>query len=253
MLKNNSVGIVKLKKKTFHILMSVHLAMVQALSVRYGFDCLGSEEERRRLALLGPEERFNALQIEFIGLAYRLETREMEIRETRKQLEEVTKERDALSMLQSDKSRGEFEERVITQYIKSHAVQALQMHTALEQDRQKLKSAIDADLLEHIPKSQITTLDSLLRAAGVKPRDSSTRARLHTLLGDHKGKHSVYPTDQVETMVLKIKGFAKEHTKHFTRVNPTPIETALPWVGGKRKHPVDKVWDSALERCRPRK
>jgi hypothetical protein len=235
----------------------VLLAMVQALSVRYGFDCLGSEVERRRLALLGPEERFNALQIEFIGLTYRLETREMEIRETRKQLEDVTKERDALAGLQSEKSKCELEERVITQYIKSHAVQALQMHTALEQDRQKLKSAIDADLLQNIPKSQITTLDSLLRAAGVKPKDSSTRARLHTLLEHHRGKHTVYPIDQVETMVVKIKGFAKEHTKHFTRISPTPIETALPWVGGKRKHPVDKVWDSALdamkERCRPRK
>jgi hypothetical protein len=35
---------------------AVLLAMVQALSVRYGCDCLGNENDRRYLASMGPEE-----------------------------------------------------------------------------------------------------------------------------------------------------------------------------------------------------
>ncbi len=68
---------------------AVLLAMVQALSVKQGYDCLGTESDRQRLAHMGPEERFRALQIEFVALTYRLETREMELRGTRAKLEEV--------------------------------------------------------------------------------------------------------------------------------------------------------------------
>ena len=164
---------------------AVLLSMVQALSVKYGFDCMGTENDRRRLARMGPEERFQALQIEFVGLSYRLETREMDIRATRARLEEMTRERDALSQLQSVKSRAEFEEKAVANYKRLHAAEAMEMQTAMERDRQKLKNAINADLMTHIPKQQAATLDDLLQTAGIKPKDSATRTRLHGLLAEH--------------------------------------------------------------------
>jgi hypothetical protein len=235
---------------------AVLLSMVQALSVKYGFDCMGTETDRRRLARMGPEERFQALQIEFVGLSYRLETREMDIRATRVRLEEMTRERDALSQLQSVKSRAEFEEKVVANYKRLHAAEAMEMQTAMERDRQKLKNAINADLMTHIPKQQAATLDDLLQAAGIKPKDSTTRTRLHGLLAEHREKQRLYPAGEVDKMVAKIREFAKDHKPHFEHVNPAPFQIKLPWTmgGGKRKHPVDKVWDGALdgldERCK---
>ena len=227
-------------------------AMVQALSVKYGCDCLGTEDDRRVLASMGPEERFRALQIEFIALAYRLETREMELRESMTRLSEVKKENTALKKMQSDDSRRLYEEEVVAKYKSTHTAEALQIHTALEQDRMKLKSAIDADLLEHIPKQRAVTLEDLLRAAGAKPKSTSTRSRLHALLSEYKDKHPFYPVEYVDEMVQKLKGFVTENTAEFDSTKAIPIATTLPWdsaVGGKRKHPVDKVWDCALDHC----
>jgi hypothetical protein len=201
---------------------------------------------------MGPEERFKALQIEFVALTYRLETREMEIRSTRAKLDEVNKECAALQKLTSVESKREFENAVITKYLRSHTEDAIEMQTALEHDRQKLKSAINADLLQHIPRSQAVTLEDILKHAGVKPKDSSTRSRLHTVLNEHRDAHKFYPANDMEAMVLKIDAFARENGKHFTHVTKSHHQhpsTLLPWestVGGKRKHPVDKVWDSAL-------
>ena len=227
-------------------------AMVQALSVKYGCDCLGTEDDRRVLASMGPEERFRALQIEFIALAYRLETREMELRESMTRLSEVKKENTALKKMQSDDSRRLYEEEVVAKYKSTHTAEALQIHTALEQDRMKLKSAIDADLLEHIPKQRAVTLEDLLRAAGAKPKNTSTRSRLHALLSEYKDKHPFYPVEYVDEMVQKLKAFVTENTAEFDSTKAIPIATTLPWdstVGGKRKHPVDKVWDCTLDHC----
>jgi hypothetical protein len=125
----------------------------------------------------------------------------------------------------------------------------LEMHTALEQDRQKLKAAINAELHQHLPKPRAAALDDILLAAGVKPKDSATRSRLHALLSEHK---KLYSTEEEEAMVLKVRAFADENVKLFDRVQPvSTLQLTLPWensVGGKRKHPVDKVWDCALER-----
>jgi hypothetical protein len=230
---------------------AVLLAMVQALSVKFGCECLGNEEERHHLASMGPEERFKALQIEFIALAYRLETREMELRASRTRLNETETECNMLKKLHSVESKQIYDEEVISKYTRTHAEEVLHMHTALEREKQKLKSAINADLIQHIPKQQAATLDDILLSAGLKPKDSSSRSRLHALLTDHKEKHKFYPTSDIEAMVLKLKKFAKDNTKHFDSVTPVPIQsTTLPWestVGGKRRHPVDKVWDSAFE------
>ena len=235
---------------------AVLLAMVQALSVNQGYDCIGTEDDRRILANMGPEERFRALQIEFVALTYRLETREMEIRATRAKLEEVSKECTTLQKLCSTDSRREFESTVITKYMRSHTEDAIEMQTALERDRQKLKSAINADILQHIPRSQAVTLEDILNNAGVKPKDSSTRSRLHAILNEHRDAHKFYPANDMEAMVLKIEAFAKENSKHFVTKSGIGSSTQkqqssaiLPWestAGGKRKHPVDKVWDSAL-------
>jgi hypothetical protein len=230
---------------------AVLLAMVQALSVKQGYDCIGTEDDRRMLANMGPEERFRALQIEFVALTYRLETREMEIRATRARLDEVSKERTTLQKLSSVDSKREFEEMVITKYMRSHTEEAVEMHTALERDRQKLKNAINSDILQHIPKSQAVTLEDILSHAGVKPKDSSTRTRLHAMLSEHRDAHRFYPISDMQAMVLKINAFTKENSKNFNLVNSTPIQPILPWEstvssGGKRKHPVDKMWDSAL-------
>ena len=234
---------------------AVLLSMVQALSVKYGFECIGTEDDRLKLARMGPEERFRALQIEFVGLSYRLETREMEIRATRAKLEEMTRERDLLCKLQSEKSRAEFEDKAVANYKRLHATEAIEMQTALERDRQKLKSAINADLMTHIPKQQAATLDDLLQTAGIKPKDSATRTRLHCILTEYREKQRLYPASEVDKMVVKIREFVKDHKPHFEHINPTPFQIKLPWaVGGKRKHPVDKVWDGALdgldERCK---
>jgi hypothetical protein len=230
---------------------AVLLAMVQALSVKYGSDCLGTESERRRLASMGPEERFKALQIEFVALTYRLETREMELRATRTKLSEVEGECTALKKLHSVESRQSLEESIIAKHAQTHATEMLEMHTALEHNRQKLKASINADLQQHLPKQKAATLDDILLAAGLKPKDTSTRSRLHALLGEHREKHKFYPIDEEEAMVLKLKTFASENERLFDRVKPaSAMQPTLPWepsVGGKRKHPVDKVWDSALE------
>ncbi len=101
-------------------------------------------------------------------------------------------------------------------------------------------------------------MDDILLAAGVKPKDSSTRSRLHALLAEHREKKATtlcyyYPVDDLESMVLKIKAFAKDNAPEFSAAKPVPVESTLPWdsgVGEKRKmkkHPVDKVWDSALD------
>jgi hypothetical protein len=229
---------------------AVLLAMVQALSVKYGSDCLGTETERRRLAGMGPEERFKALQIEFIALTYRLETREMELRAARTKLSEVESECATLKRLHhSVESRQALEESILAKHAQSHAAEMLEMHTALEQDRQKLKAAINAELHQHLPKPRAAALDDILLAAGVKPKDSATRSRLHALLSEHK---KLYSTEEEEAMVLKVRAFADENVKLFDRVQPvSTLQLTLPWensVGGKRKHPVDKVWDCALER-----
>ena len=42
---------------------AVLLAMVQALSFKYGCDCLGNENDRRYLASMGPEEKFKAIRL----------------------------------------------------------------------------------------------------------------------------------------------------------------------------------------------
>jgi hypothetical protein len=235
---------------------AVLLAMVQALSVKQGYDSLGSESDRRRLAEMGPEERFKALQIEFVALTYRLETREMELRGTRARLEEVENDFAALKRLHSVQSRREFEEEIIAKYTNSHAQEALDLHSILEQDRQKLKNAIDADLVQHIPKPKAVTLDELLQAAGVKPKDTSTRSRLHNLLAEFRAKHFLYPSDDTEDMVRAIKAFVKGCPGEFDVAVVHKTTPLLPWdatAGGKRKHPVDKAWDAALdtlERCR---
>jgi hypothetical protein len=237
--------------------------MVQALSVQQGYDCLGSESDRLRLANMGPEERFRALQIEFVALTYRLETREMELRGTRARLEEANHELDALRRLQSVESKQAFEEEVIAEYLRTHAEEALELQTALERGRQKLRSAIDADLLQHIPKPRAVTLDDLLLAAGLRPKDSSTRSRLRTLLAEHMEKRAIYSADEAGAMVLKIQAFAKEHAAEFSAVgkSESAISATLPWSSScgnkkedesqekkrKKKHPVDKVWDSALD------
>lgn len=231
---------------------AVLLSMVQALSVKFGCECLGNEEERYRLALLGPEERFKALQIEFIALAYRLETREMELRTSKTKLHETETECSMLKKLYSVESKQAYEEEVIAKYTKAHAEEALRMHTVLERERQKLKININADLLQHIPKQQTATLDEILLAAGLKPKDSSNRSRLHALLVEHKEKKRCYPSADMEAMVQKIKNFAKENPKHFDSVTPVPIQSAtLPWEstigGGKRRHPVDKAFEVAME------
>ena len=242
---------------------AVLLAMVQALSVQQGYDCLGSESDRLRLANMGPEERFRALQIEFVALTYRLETREMELRGTRARLEEANHELDALRRLQSVESKQAFEEEVIAEYLRTHAEEALELQTALERGRQKLRSAIDADLLQHIPKPRAVTLDDLLLAAGLRPKDSSTRSRLRTLLAEHMEKRAIYSADEAGAMVLKIQAFAKEHAAEFSAVgkSESAISATLPWSSScgnkkedesqekkrKKKHPVDKVWDSALD------
>ena len=228
---------------------AILLAMVQALSVKQGIDCIGSEDDRRMLANMGPEERFRALQIEFVALTYRLETREMELRATRAKLDEVSKECTALQKLSSVNSKREFEDSVITKYMRAHTDDAIEMHTALEHDRMKLKNAIDADITQHIPKTQAVTLEDILNHAGVKPKDSSTRSRLHSILSEHRDAHRFYPISDMEAMVQKISAFTKENNRLFNRINSLPINPILPWessVGGKRKHPVDKVWDSAL-------
>ena len=230
---------------------AVLLAMVQALSVKYGSDCLGTESERRRLASMGPEERFKALQIEFIALTYRLETREMELRSARTKLSEVEGECTALKQLHSVESRQSLEEGIIAKHTQTHATEMLEMHTALEHSRQKLKTSINAELQQHLPKLKAATLDDILLAAGLKPTDSSTRSRLHALLSEHKEKHKFYPAEEEDAMVLKVKTFATENDTLFSRVRPvSAIQPSLPWdstVGGKRKHPVDKVWDMALD------
>lgn len=231
---------------------AVLLAMVQALSVKFGSECLGNEEERYRLASMGPEERFKALQIEFIALAYRLETREMELRESKTKLKETDAECAMLKKLHSVESRQAYEEEVLAKYIDTHAEEVLQMHMVLERDRQKLKSNINADLLQHIPKHQTATLDEILLAAGIKPKDSSNRASIHTVLVEHREKKRCYPSADIEAMVSKIKKFATENPKNFDTVNPVPMKPAtLPWEstlgGGKRKHPVDKAWECAME------
>ena len=232
---------------------AILLAMVQALSVKYGSDCLGTETERRRLAFMGPEERVRALQIEFIALTYRLETREMELRAARTKLSEVESECTTLKRLHhSVESRQALEESILAKHARSHAAEMLEMHTALEQDRQKLKAAINAELHQHLPKPRAAALDDILLAAGVKPKDSATSSRLHTLLSENREKHKkLYPTEEEEAMVLKVKAFAGENDTLFDRVQPvSTMQLTLPWetsVGGKRKHPVDKVWDGALE------
>lgn len=236
---------------------AVMLAMIQALSLKQGYDSLGTEEDRRRLASMGPEERFRALQIEFVALAYRLETREIELRGTRTKLEEVSKDLAVLQKLHSVESRRALEEEIIAKHTSLEAKKALELHSALEQERQKLKNAIDADLMLHLPRPKAVVLEDLLREAKVKPKDSSTRSRLHALLAEHReGGRIFYPVDEKETMVAKIQAFAKETPADFDAVvDDEPIDALLPWnVGGKkRKHPVDKAWDSALDamdRCR---
>lgn len=232
---------------------AILLAMVQALSVKYGSDCLGTETERRRLAFMGPEERVRALQIEFIALTYRLETREMELRAARTKLSEVESECSTLKKLHSVESRQALEESILAKHAQTHATETLEMHTALEHDRQKLKTAINAELHQHLPKPRAATLEDIMLAAGVKPKDSATSSRLHTLLSENREKHKkLYPTEEEEAMVLKVKAFAGENDTLFDRVQPvSTLQLTLPWensVGGKRKHPVDKVWDGALER-----
>lgn len=229
---------------------AVLLSMVQTLSVKYGIDCIGTENERRRLAQMGPEERFQALQIEFISLTYRLETQETELHETRERLKAMTEKLSVSSALQSAHTTAEFELKVIADFKRSHAAEAIEMQTALERDRQKLKSAINADLMDFIPKQHAALLDDLLLEAGVNPKDSSTRTRLHGLLSTHREQHMLYPADETGVMVAKIKGFARDNRADFEHVTPTPFGIKLPWesaVGGKRKHPVDKVWDWALD------
>jgi hypothetical protein len=230
---------------------AVLLAMVQALSVKYGSDCLGTESERRRLASMGPDERFKALQIEFIALTYRLETREMELRAARTKLNEVEDECTSLKKLHSVESRQSLEESIIAKHTQKHAKEMLEMHTALEHSRQKLKTSINTELQQHMPKPKAATLDDILLAAGLKPKDSSTRSRLHALLSEHREKHKFYPVEEEDAMVLKVKTFATENEKLFDRTRPlSAVQLTLPWestVGGKRKHPVDKVWDSALD------
>ena len=241
---------------------AVLLAMVQALSVKQGYECLGTEDDRRLLACMGPEEKFKALQIEFIALTYRLETREMELRGTMEKLDEVTKENTALQMLHSVESKRAFEEEVVAKYTKSHAEEVLKLTTALENDRQKLKNTIDSDLLHHIPMQKAVTLEELLLAAGLKAKDSSTRSRLHALLAEHRESSLLYPMVETDSMVKKVKAFAKDNATQFDTTVPTPITKSflLPWESTssshKRKHPVDKVWDSALEaidQCRTRR
>ena len=230
---------------------AVLLAMVQALSYKYGCECLGNENDRRYLASMGPEEKFKAMQIEFMALAFRLETREMELRATRTKLLETETECATLRRLHSVESRKAYDEEVIAKYARTHTAEMVEMHTMLERDRQKLKSAINADLLQHIPKTQTTKLNDILAAAGLKPNDSSTRSRLHILLAEHREKHKFYPIEEAEAMERKVKKFAQENNKLFQSVKPVPLQqNTLPWessVGGKRKHPVDKVWDNALD------
>ena len=223
-------------------------AMVQALSVKYGCDCLGTEDERRLLANMGPEERFRALQIEFIALAYRLETREMELRESMVQLSDAKKE--------SKRVQPE-EEEAIAKNKRTSTSEAL--HSALEQDRTKLKTAIDADLMQHIPKQRTVTLENLLHAAGAKPKNTSTRSKLHALLSEYRETQPLYPVEKTDEIVQKLGEFVKGNAAEFDAIKVTPIATTttLPWNstvgGGKRKHPVDKVWDCALDHSHPKR
>ncbi len=229
----------------------VLLTVIQTLAVKHGFECVGTEDERRELALMGPEERFQALQIEFIGLSYRLETQRIELHETKEKLKAATEKLDERNSMHSETSRAEFRESVIADFKRSHATQAIEMQAALERDRQKLKSAINSELMAFVPKQQAALMDDLLLAAGANPKDSSVYTRLHGLLSAHREQHMLYPTSEVEAMVSKIKRFVAENKQHFVRVNPTPFKLRLPWeittAGVKRRHPVDKVWDRALD------
>jgi hypothetical protein len=58
-------------------------------------------------------------------------------------------------------------------------------------------------------------------------------------------------------MVQKLGAFVKENAAEFDAIEATPITTTLPWNstvgGGKRKHPVDKVWDCALDHSHPQR
>jgi hypothetical protein len=237
---------------------AVLLAMVQALSFKYGCDCLGNENDRRYLASMGPEEKFKAMQIEFIALAYRIETREMELRAAMTKLLETETECATLRRLLSVESRKAYNEEVIAKFTRTHTAEVIEMHIMLERDRQKLKTAINADLMQHIPAPQAVKLDDILTAAGIKPKDTSTRSRLHTLLAEHREKFKFYPVEEAEAMALKVKKFANDNDKLFQSVKPVPLlqSVTLPWEsnvgGGKRKHPVDKVWDAALD-SRPAK